>query len=406
MTPRGGPEEAGAECLAGGTPILDREAPLPEPSATGSGSHVVLGICAALCIVIVAMLALWHPPFVASLRRWMLLQFGELFPGRWTFSRVLFMGLFGLLITFSITAIHELGHLLVGICVGFRCSSMFLGPLQFNGPFRIALNPDPRSWWHGGVMLVPDKPDRLRAGAIAMVLAGPAANLLTGCAVLLLPFPKGFFAGLFIVASLAAGVVELLLPIRGPTFVFDGRRIWMLLRDRERGERWLALMKLIADAREGVLPESMSAALLAKAIAIRDDSADTVTAHAIAYSAAFHQHLDAEAGQMLEICLQYASYGAPAVREALMSDAAVFQARRRKRPDLAEHWLAGIPAQTQHPWFRSRAEAAILEGNGDVDGALRKLGEVETEIRSLPNNAQREGLLRLLQRWRSELCGS
>jgi hypothetical protein len=34
---------------------------------------------------------------------------------------------------------------------------------------------------------------------------------------------------LFIAAPLLAGVAELLLPIRGPTFVFDGRRIWMLL---------------------------------------------------------------------------------------------------------------------------------------------------------------------------------
>src|SRR5262249_3401755 len=206
-------------------------------------------------------------------------------------------------------------HLIVGVCVGFRCSSMFLGPLQFNAPFRVSINPDLRSWWHGGVTLVPGDPDEFRARAVAMVFAGPAANLLTGCAVLLQPFPKGFFSWLFVVASIVAGVTELFLPIRGPTFVFDGRRIWMLLRDRARGHRWLALMRLVADARAGVLPESTPAALLAKAIAVRDDSADTVTAHAFAYSAAFHQHKDGEAAQRLETCLAHFGHAAAVVRE-------------------------------------------------------------------------------------------
>jgi hypothetical protein len=346
---------------------------------------------------------LWQPPFVESLRQWAQPPLEELFPGSWTFSRILSVGLLGVLISFSITAIHELGHLIVGVCLGFRYSSMFLGPLQLNAPFRISLNPDLRSWWHGGVTLVPGDPDKFRARAIAMVLAGPAANLLTGCAVLLLPFPKGFFSWLFIVASIGAGVAELFLPLRGATFVFDGRRIWMLLRDRARGERWLALMKLIADVRAGVLPESMSAALLAKAIAVRDRSADTVAAHAFAYSAAFHQHKDSEAAERLETCLAHSGHAAPVVREALMSDAAVFQARRRKRADLADQWLAAMPAKTQHRWFRSRAESAILEAKGDIAGALDKLTEVEAAILTFPEGAQRETLRRLLARWKAEL---
>jgi hypothetical protein len=387
---------------AGGTPILDREAPLSEPAAPGSRTRIFLGI--TLCLAALAIMLVWHTPIVESLHQWIKpRQFEHLFPGPWTSFRIILVGLVGLLIAFSVTAIHELGHLIVGVCVGFRYSSMFLGPLQFNTPFRVAFNPDPRSWWHGGVTLVPDRPDRLCAGAIAMVLAGPAANLLTGGAALLLPGPKGVFSWLFIGASLGAGVIELFLPIRGPTFVFDGRRIWMLLRDRERGERWLALMKLVADAREGVPPELLSAGVLAQATAVHDASADTVLAHAFAYSAAFHQHLDAEAGQMLEVALRYAGHAVPATREGLMSDAAVFQARRRKRPDLAEQWLAGIPADTRHQWFRSRAEAAILEARGDAAGALGKLADVEAVILAFPTSPQRDTLLRLLERWKTEL---
>jgi hypothetical protein len=177
----------------------------------------------------------------------------------------------------------------------------------------------------------------------------------------------------------------------------------MLLGRRELGERWLALLRLASELNDGALPESLSPGFLAKAVAVRDDSADTVVAHATAYAAAFHQRRDDEAAERLETSLTYSGRAAPVLREALMSDAAVFQARRRKRPDLAEQWLAAIPVTTRHPWFRSRAEAAILEARGDVPGALRQLGEVETAISALPHSAQRDTLMRLLRRWRDEL---
>jgi hypothetical protein len=48
-------------------------------------------------------------------------------------------------------------------------------------------------------------------------------------------------------------------------------------------------------------------------------------------------------------------------REALMSDAGVFQARRRKRIELVEQWLAMIHQTTEFPGLRPRVEAAILE---------------------------------------------
>src|SRR5262245_40181320 len=151
----------------------------------------------------------------------------------------------------------------------------------------------------------------------------------------------------------------------------------MLTRQRKRGERWLALLNLSGQIQDGVPPESLPADFVAKAIAVRDDSVDTVTAHAIAYSAAFHQHADDVAAHMLEACLAHSGRAAPAVRDALMSDAAVFQARRRRRADLAAHWLAGIPAGAQQAWLRSRAEAAIMEAQGDTSGALGKLAELE-----------------------------
>jgi hypothetical protein len=104
------------------------------------------------------------------------------------------------------------------------------------------------------------------------------------------------------------------------------------------------------------------------------------------------------------LALQSSGHATPALREALKSDAAVYQARRRKRADLADQWLAEIPVTAQYAWYRSRAEAAILEAEGDVEGAMKKLSETETALLAIPKSAQRETLLRLLQRWKSDLC--
>ena len=86
-----------------------------------------------------------------------------------------------------------------------------------------------------------------------------------------------------------------------------------------------------------------------------------------------------------------------------MSDAAVFQARRRKRVDLAEQWLGDLRGTPGFPWLPARAEAAIREARGDLEGALDKLEEVERAIRAVPDETQREISLRFLKRWKSEL---
>ncbi|HKV63006.1 MAG TPA: site-2 protease family protein [Candidatus Acidoferrum sp.] len=310
------------------------------------------------------------------------------------------------LIAFAVVAIHELGHILAGLAVGFRFNTMRIGPFQFDRPFRISRYRGPGAWTGGGASLLPGNTDNLALHAVIMIAAGPVANILTGSALLFVPYSKGYFSWVFITCSMIGGVGELLIPFRTPFLVSDASRIWMLLRNRQSGERWLAIIKLGTELNEGVMPESLSAEFLAKAVAVCDLSPDTVTAYALAYSAAFHRHNDAEAAQALETCLQFSSCVAPVIREALMSDAAVFQARKRKRVDLAEQWLASMPQTTQRPGLRSRVQAGILEAQGDCQGALKKLDEVEKAAHTLPNQAQRELSLRFLRRWQSDLRGS
>jgi peptidase M50-like protein len=343
--------------------------------------------------------SIWHPPVLSSVRHVAV----RLFPGPWTASHALWFILAALLVVFSVVAIHELGHALMGIAVGFRIQWVRVGPLQVNPPLRVSRYRGPGAWLSGRVALLPLKDGQLRLRAIAMVMAGPLANLFSGLVVLLLPFSKGTSAWLFVAVSIGVGIVELLIPHKTPMGISDASRLLMLLRNRLQGERWLAIMKLAAELSEGVPAESMSSAFLAKAIAFRDSSPDTVVAHALAYAAAFWRDANDEAAHLLETCLQFSAHVAPTMRDALISDAAVFQARKRKRVDLAEQWLAALPPSTQIPWLRTRIEAGILEVRGDVKGAIDKLDEVEAKILSTPNSAQREVSLRFLRRWQAEL---
>jgi hypothetical protein len=361
---------------------------------------VVLLVWLGGVVLVAACWVLDRPPI---LRHWLLTDLRPWCLDQW--ERIGFVGVVvaALAAFYLMLAIHELGHVIVGLCVGFRLRSYRVGPLLVSRPFRLSLYRGPGAVVNGVAELVPAVSDKLPWRGVAMVLGGPAANLLSATIVLLLPFPVFAFSGLFIAFSIANGVNDLF-PFESRLGVSDGRRIWMLLRQPERGERWLALLHLGGQLADGVPPESLSANFLANAIAVRDASADTVQAYAIAFWVAFHQHQDSEAGQRLETCLAYSSHATPVLREALMSDAAVYQARRRKRADLAEQWLADIPVTTPSPWLRTRAEAAILEAKGDVDGALRKLEGVEAAIATVPNKCQRDILLQLLQRWRSELC--
>lgn len=345
-----------------------------------------------------------HAQLIESLERRMMPDLPQMFVGHRPGGQLILLGFEVVMGFFLAITIHEVAHALVGVCVGFSFNSLRIGRLQFDRPFRISIYRGEGTWVGGWASMFPVKKDALAWRAMAMFFAGPAANLSAGFAAILLPFLRGALSFSFVFWSLLFGFFSLL-PGRGRAMFSDGMRILMLLRSRERGERWVAILKLMAELKEGVPPEDLSTDFLAKAIAIRDNSPDTVNAYALAYEAAYFQHDDAKAAEYIETCLQYSSYAAPIMREALMSDAGVFQARKRKRVDLAEQWLAAMPGKTEIPWLRANVEAAILEAKSDIAGALKKLDAGEKLVLADPNRARREIAHRSLQRWKSELMG-
>jgi hypothetical protein len=298
--------------------------------------------------------------------------------------------------------IHELGHVLAGLGLGFQFSSMRVGRLQLTRPFRLSWSRSVGRGAAGMASLFPVGTARLGPRALGMLAAGPAANLTTAGVIAWLPFDKGPFSASLLFWSAIMGLMNLASFRRG-TFSSDGRRILALLRDPPQAQRWLAVIALNAELNNGVAPEALSSDFLATATAVRDDSFDTISAHVMAYLSRFCQHDDAGAADALEVCLSHAGVASAGVREGLMCEAAVFQARRRGRADLAEAWRADVPAQTTIPGIRQQADAAILEARGDRAGALRTIEEVEALLRGRPDLPARELSLRLLARWKADL---
>ena len=300
-------------------------------------------------------------------------------------------------------AIHEAAHALAGWLVGFSMHSIRIWRFQVEFPFRLSFCRGPSGGAGGWVICTPGTSESLATRAGLMLFAGPAANLVSGMLVYLFARSDALFPLLFVAWSFLLGITNLL-PIRtGPLFS-DGYRILMLLFDRPRGERWLALLTLSKDVIDGVSPERFSDEFLAVATAVKDDSSDTVIAHSLAYAAAFRRRRYEEAGQYLEACLRHSSRTSAAFQQALRADAAVFQGRCRKNVTLAQAWFDDIPTKVAVPWHRLWAEAGVLQARGDRAGVLAKLDEIERMIRAQSSPHQKFAL-GSVERWRSDLSG-
>jgi hypothetical protein len=383
------------------TPILDRLIPLPAPPKLQGLVKNVRAFFQAICIYVLAFLILVWPPLGPTLHA-MLDSFQAIFSGDWVGVRLILTGFAILFVGVIAIAVHECGHLLIGLAVGFRFRFLHVLRFQIDRDLRFSRQKASDDQSLGGTLFFIDEMRKQPTKFACMILAGPLANLLTGCVLMILPFHKSLVSGSFVLISFFLGLQNLL-PFRTARHIFDGRRLFTLLWNRARHERRLALARIAEDLRAGIASESLSADLIASAITTRDKSLETVLAHSFAYSAAYNLHKDNEAAELLETCLKYSSYAPSLLKEANIANAGIFQAERRKRIDLAEQWLAELPSNPEVPYARFMVEGAILETQGDFSGALGKVDEIEKAILSTTEAGQQQSALRPFAKWKAEL---
>jgi hypothetical protein len=110
------------------------------------------------------------------LRQWFLTDVRHWFLDQWERIGVFGVAVAALAAFYLMLAIHEIGHVVVGLCVGFRLRSYRVGPLLVSRPFRLSLYRGSGAIVQGVAELVPAVSDNLPWRGAAMVLGGPAAR--------------------------------------------------------------------------------------------------------------------------------------------------------------------------------------------------------------------------------------
>ena len=138
----------------------------------------------------------------------------------------------------SATLIHESAHALVGVALGMKLRAFIIGPFQFRvvaGHWTFEFRPTQVLAFSGAAGLVPVDPDQSRWNEVAMIGAGPFANLISGAVAAALAYSAEnypwwsfweYFA-LFATVSLVAGFVNLI-PLQPSGLYSDGARIVQL----------------------------------------------------------------------------------------------------------------------------------------------------------------------------------
>lgn len=287
-----------------------------------------------------------------------------------------------------LVGLHELGHLLSGIAVGFR-------PLLFVvGPLRVERVGDAlRARWGlrgamvGGLAVsVPTDTRDLRRRTFWMIAGGPLASLGAGALCLALrPFASAVpVADLLL---LIAGVVSLLLgmtalaPTRTGGFFSDGLRMLRLARGGGDVEREVAVLALLANSMSGRRPREWDAELVARAAAGDPDTVFGVAGRQ--YASAFERdhgrmeaaraHLDAAVAAVDVLPRQ--------TRSSLMLAAAYFAARFDRDPARARAFLDQAEGELiTQGGDRPLAEAALAWAEGDHPRAAEHLAAAEKSL--------------------------
>jgi hypothetical protein len=287
--------------------------------------------------------------------------------------------LLGLVGAFMALTVHELGHLVAGLAVGFRFSLFATGPILVertpSGQIRATLNRT-LAFVGGVAATVPVGTGGLKNRFAVVVAGGPVTSALLGlvaaASIPLVssshPFVRTELSWLRLLSSLL--FLGTAVPVRNGPFVTDGLRFLRLVRRGAHSDRELALITHAALQRGGVRPRDWNQALLLRAVEIHDSS--MFECQVLLYS--YMHHLDrqavSEAAASLRMALALAASLPDSLKADCLLEAAYFAATYEKQPAAAREFLARVPPRAfgvlQSDRLRAEAAIAIAEGHSDA----------------------------------------
>ena len=338
------------------TPVLDvvRRAPSSRPGKLTSGEYFFLS-----SVLISSLIALpW-------LRR-SLAESGSASSHSWklALSAALALGIAFL--------VHEVGHLIAGLAVGFRFSRAALAGSEIQqGLFGSRILRF--AHFHR------TKFDNICGRLIAIYASGPLAGLAFAVALEMArdwtqsaPLTQ-FRVHLISLFSLLISLSALLPDISRKGQFSDGGRLVALLKKDEQATRLLSILQMQHGLLHGGSPKDWAEGLITSATSLDDASRDSVAAHWLAYLWACDRHDITSATKHLEAALNAPSACSAALRRRLFLEAAIFQAWFRDNADKARSWVELINQGKLSVAERQRLQIALLWADGKLFDAFEKL---------------------------------
>lgn len=254
--------------------------------------------------------------------------------------------------------VHEAGHVIAGLLVGFRCHVVSVPPLRI---YRSATG------WRIGIarnlrvayaMCFPADGRNLRKRLLLYIAAGPVISLLSGVAAFLCAahsrglVPEWFRSALLAYSGLAMFMgIRNFLPVASRLLVSDGIRMRILWRDCPAAERSCSLFLLFGATMRGVRPKDLDPELMRIASSIPDESLEDLSAASHCYNCAVDSGRIEEAAAILTGIVERRRQLPDERRPIWLCEAAWFEAAFRKDAAAARKWM-------EHPENRpSRASA-------------------------------------------------
>jgi hypothetical protein len=305
-------------------------------------------------------------------------------------------GTLGFVALFFALAVHESGHVLAGLAVGFRFKFWAAGPFFLarddRGRLRTGWNRD-AFLWGGLAATVPVDTRNLLPRMALVAIGGPAASLLlaAGSALALSVFREALPAAGRIELSwlrLLSGLLFLgtAIPLKNGAFLTDGARTWRLLRGGPGAARDERLLELEARWSRGERPRDWSTATVESALVPPDGSLYELSARFFAYARAMDAGDAAGAALHVRHVAELMGQLPASMRAPYACEVAWWEAAHGGRAAEAARLLAGIPASS--PWMeacdRLRAGAAVARaGERPSDAAAA----IENALRAAPPEA-------------------
>jgi hypothetical protein len=288
--------------------------------------------------------------------------------------------------------VHELGHVVAGLSVGFELRTLAVGPLLFTKEARgWKLRFLARRILVGGLTaMVPKSSDRLVGRYLRFILGGPAASItLLVISLILTPiFPDSSAVKALLYVSVFLTVM-CCLPYTVRSQPTDAKGILLLTRKGPGAERFVAILYILALDTQQIEPHDWPPDLVEKLSIPSDDKSRLAASVYFSLAIALDSGDPERIAEAVEHGLSINPEAGPDMQRAFRVAASCFHGIFRHNAPLAQAWLdsaRSIKYTASRKDWDAKALASIAVATGENDRAREHLTRYLALVDKLPNS--------------------